>query len=400
MFCSPTVAPLDTSREVTALRDASLLAADTPVVQGGSLDALRRALREWRPHLFWFAGHGDVGLSDEQRTLGFSGSDGTLQLFDPLTLASELRAHIPLQGGSLECVVLNACCSGGALGTLGDLLVRCGVPSVVSWGSRAHNDASALFARGFAAAAVGGEGYTEAYEAGRACIVAQLEPSRRLAGVRMQRFELIDPLDRRVVQPADVAAGRAPPADLIASRRAGRRAVAAGRPRIDSRPPTPAAPRGTRAAAGRRLAVLAAVAVALTAAAAAGLDAALGSAAPPLRLTSTAPTVLKVEADALAALRAAPAPVCVLGVAGPAREGKSTLQRCRLHPRRRRALPGGAWPDVGHDGVDVGWAGAAVGAGVRVGRRRRRRRGASASRGGAAQRKSPPSSCSPPRASR
>ena len=209
MFCSPTVAPLDTSREVTALRDASLLAADTPVVQGGSLDALRRALREWRPHLFWFAGHGDVGLSDEQRTLGFSGSDGTLQLFDPLTLASELRAHIPLQvtrrhrhrhtnrhtstithllpiplqGGSLECVVLNACCSGGSLGTLGDLLVRCGVPSVVSWGSRAHNDASALFARGFAAAAVSGEGYTEAYEAGRACIVAQLEPSRRLAGV-------------------------------------------------------------------------------------------------------------------------------------------------------------------------------------------------------------------------
>ena len=103
MFCSPTVAPLDTSREVTALRDASLLAPDVAVVQGGSLDALRRALREWRPHLFWFAGHGDVGLSDEQRTLGFSGSDGTLQLFDPLTLASELRAHIPLQGGSHVC---------------------------------------------------------------------------------------------------------------------------------------------------------------------------------------------------------------------------------------------------------------------------------------------------------
>ena len=105
-----------------------------------------------------------------------------------------------------------------------------------------------------------------------------------------------------MVQPADVAAGRAPPADLYRVKEgsaAGR--VAAGRPRIDSRPPTPAAPRGTRAAAGRRLAVLAAVAVALTAAAAAGLGPAAltGSAAPPLRLTSTAADgKLKVEADA------------------------------------------------------------------------------------------------------
>ena len=126
--------------------------------KGGSFEQLRCALREWRPHIFWFAGHGDAALSDGERTLGFSGPDGALELLDPVVLANELRAHLPLSGGNLECAVLNACCTGGAagraggwLGSLGDLLPQCGMPAVLCWRSRVHNEASAHFARGFGA---------------------------------------------------------------------------------------------------------------------------------------------------------------------------------------------------------------------------------------------------------
>ena len=166
----------------------------------------------------------------------------------------------------------------------------------------------------------------------------------------MQRFELIDPLDRRVVQPADVAAGRAPPADLYRVKEgsaAGR--VAAGRPRIDSRPPTPAAPRGTRAAAGRRLAVSPPSPSPSPPPPPPASILPPSPAAPRRRCASRRrrPTAsCTVEADALAALRAAPAPVCVLAVAGPAREGKSTLSNAvasALGGGGGGALPGRAW---------------------------------------------------------
>ena len=51
------------------------------------------------------------------RTLGFSGADGSLQLLAPAVLANEFKRHMPQHyegGGHLECVVLNACNSGGA----------------------------------------------------------------------------------------------------------------------------------------------------------------------------------------------------------------------------------------------------------------------------------------------
>ena len=88
-----------------------------------------------------------------------------------MVLANELRAHLPLSGGSLECAVLNACCTGGAagradggLGSLGDLLHQCGMPAVLCWRSRVHNEASAHFAAGFGAALVRGETYSAAFE--------------------------------------------------------------------------------------------------------------------------------------------------------------------------------------------------------------------------------------------
>ena len=75
-----------------------------PPTQGGSFDELRHALRIVRPHVLWFAGHGDARQTDGRRTLGFSSSRGDVELFDPVSVAYELRPYLPLSGGNLECV--------------------------------------------------------------------------------------------------------------------------------------------------------------------------------------------------------------------------------------------------------------------------------------------------------
>ncbi|EOD30896.1 hypothetical protein EMIHUDRAFT_456421, partial [Emiliania huxleyi CCMP1516] len=166
MFCSPTVAPLDCNPEAKALVAAGLLPASPPPLAGGSFSDLRRALEEWRPHLFWFAGHGDTRLVDGDSTIGFSAPDGALQLVSPAVIAAALRQHVPLHGGDLECVVLNACSSGFGVGSLGEMLHRTSVPCVVGWTTRAHNIASAVFALGFGACVASGRTYPEAFEGG------------------------------------------------------------------------------------------------------------------------------------------------------------------------------------------------------------------------------------------
>ena len=123
------------------------------------------------------------------------------------------------------------------------------MPCVVCWRSRAHNGASSFLARGLAAAIVRGDSYGHAYDAGVSNILAQLEPRpSQPAGVLIQRFELIDPNDPSVVQPADVAAGAAPPSELHRVRAGcpGTGRVAAGVPKLYAHPtqqPPPLAPR-------------------------------------------------------------------------------------------------------------------------------------------------------------
>ena len=87
------------------------------------------------------------------------------------------------RGGDLECVVLNACCTGAPspsgsaarlgsgrtsprMGALGELLHQCGTPAVLCWGTRAHNDASAHFAGGVGESLARGDGYSAAFERG------------------------------------------------------------------------------------------------------------------------------------------------------------------------------------------------------------------------------------------
>ena len=278
MFCSPVCAPLDCTLEVRGLQTAGLLRTSPPPMRGGSFEDLRHALYAVQPHLLWFAGHGDarLGEGDGRRTLGFSASDGVLETFDPVAIALELQPHLPLFGGCLECIVLNACCTGGkdaSEGRLGDLLHQMGAPSVVCWGSPADNVACAYFAAGIGAAlmqrptrppaahdgathanakgvndgAVVGMNdgaascasadvaprslYASAFERGKRNVCA-VPMASAVPGARTQRFQFVDPTDpTKVIQPGEVATGHAEPRALYRVRSgvgAGR--VAAGMP--------------------------------------------------------------------------------------------------------------------------------------------------------------------------
>lgn len=179
------------SQQVRGLQDSGLLPRHPPPAIGVGFEDFRRALRETRPHLLWFAGHGDAALPDGKPTLAFSGAGGQLETFDPISVAQELKHHLPLYGGCLECVVLNACCTGdGPVGEprLGDLLKAMGAPSVVCWATPADNAACAHFARGFGTALrEPTASFADAFGHAEREVRAQKMPSSSQEGVLTQR---------------------------------------------------------------------------------------------------------------------------------------------------------------------------------------------------------------------
>jgi len=330
-----------------------------------------------------------------------------------VAIALEVQPHLPLFGGCLECIVLNACCTGGkdaSEGRLGDLLHQMGAPSVVCWGSPADNVACAYFAAGMGAAlmqrstrppaAHDGAGhasakgandddaasYASADDAPRSIYASAFERGKRnvcavpmssaVPGARTQRFMFVDPTDpTKVIQPADVAAGHAEPRALYRVRSgvgAGR--VAAGLPILlenasltdaGARPVrrrVPTAAEGTPGTAPRLLWGIALVGIALGGLA---LLAALGVGGGPLApfgarsgaattLSQPVPLAdrpplplvtvdsqgrLSLHPGALAAIRGAPGSMCVVGVAGPAGEGTSTLANAIVSVLRPLASP-------------------------------------------------------------
>ena len=108
VFCSPTVSPLHFWAEAQEMLDAGVLSSDANLSQGATLEAVEKLLQDYDPHVLWFVGHGDAALSGDL-TLGWTTADGGLVLIDPRVCSAKLRSHTPRGGGSLECVVLNAC---------------------------------------------------------------------------------------------------------------------------------------------------------------------------------------------------------------------------------------------------------------------------------------------------
>lgn len=167
-------------------------------------------------------------------------------------------------------------------------------------------------------------------------VESQLEAQPDLPGVMTQTYELIDPSSDRVTQPDDVRAGRAPRKQLYrVAKGEGRGRVAAGEVTLLSHSQllSPAAPptvankkRGTFSTFYKLLALLVvALAVGWR------TPRPMLPAAPQPLLQLSAEGELQLQPAALAALRAAEGPVCVLSVAGASNEGKSTLANAFLH---------------------------------------------------------------------
>ena len=217
IFCSPAAAPLNGYLlEAAQMLEAGVLSPSADLSQGATLSTFRTMLETFDPHVVWFVGHGDATLSGNP-TLVWTTSDGRIQLMDAQTCADALIRATPRHGGSLECVVLNACCTMAADSTVGWRLRQGGVPFVAGWRSKLHDEAGPWFAKGFLAGLQHGADYNDAFEAGCAEVRRQLEPpSPALRTVSnphhggavtaaggVERFALVDPDDAAlVVQPA------------------------------------------------------------------------------------------------------------------------------------------------------------------------------------------------------
>ena len=108
VFCSPTISPLQFWAEAQEMLDAGVLSSDANLSQGATLEAVEKLLQNYDPHVLWFVGHGNATLAGAP-TLGWTMAGGELVLLDPRVCSAKLSAHTPRSGGSLECVVLNAC---------------------------------------------------------------------------------------------------------------------------------------------------------------------------------------------------------------------------------------------------------------------------------------------------
>ena len=108
VFCSPTIGPLAYLAEAQEMLDAGVLSSDANLSQGATLDAVKKLMHDFDPHILWFVGHGNAQLAGEL-TLCWTTDSRDGVVIDARVCSDVLSAYTPKRGGSLECVVLNAC---------------------------------------------------------------------------------------------------------------------------------------------------------------------------------------------------------------------------------------------------------------------------------------------------
>ena len=108
VFCSPTIGPLAYMVEAQQMIATGVLSSDASLSQGATLRAVEKLMRDFDPHILWFVGHGNAVLAGAN-TLCWTTDSGGVVLIDARVCSAVLSAHTPKRGGSLECVVLNAC---------------------------------------------------------------------------------------------------------------------------------------------------------------------------------------------------------------------------------------------------------------------------------------------------
>ena len=121
---------------------------------------LGRELATHQPHVFHYAGHGDVPASSG--VLVLEGAEEHEHAF----LHADRLANMLLDAGT-SLAVLGACYSGEAVTSVGIGLAEAGIPAVVAMQQEVGDHCSHLFARAFYAALAEGESLEEAVWQGR-----------------------------------------------------------------------------------------------------------------------------------------------------------------------------------------------------------------------------------------
>ncbi|HEY1016003.1 MAG TPA: CHAT domain-containing protein [Herpetosiphonaceae bacterium] len=165
--------PLDIDAEINGIKQAlaplaeqgRLKIIDAPHLTGIKL---QRAIREQKPHLFHFIGHGI--LEGDTGALVLEKDDGSQQNLSGRQLA------ITLRNSSVRLVVLNACKTGAVVTRLlrgiAPALMSANVPAVVAMQSSVRDDAGRAFAEEFYRALAAGSPIDGCVAEGRKAVIA------------------------------------------------------------------------------------------------------------------------------------------------------------------------------------------------------------------------------------
>jgi len=126
---------------------------------------LQEKIRQWKPHIIHFVGHGDYDESRREGDLFFTNAVGQAVRAS----ASELAIH--LRDSEVRFVLLNACNSGRTSGGLAETLVRKGIPAALGIQTEVRDDVAIAFATSFYRALSDGWPVDAALVEGRKAIV-------------------------------------------------------------------------------------------------------------------------------------------------------------------------------------------------------------------------------------
>jgi len=186
--CNPKAAPLP-----EAANEAQDVSQSFPskIHRGGTAEALRKELLLGSVRRLLFIGHADASQPGGPRTLGFVSEDGSMSVAPNEVLARMFGASAPANGGRLELVFINGCCSE----PLGKLLRQHGVPVVVCWRTRSEDAAARIFSIAFFDALEKTGDHRRAFKEAESSVCTATKPGKLTCGIAsgVTKYELRDP---------------------------------------------------------------------------------------------------------------------------------------------------------------------------------------------------------------
>ncbi len=143
---------LDLAKEMAAITEALSDSFEVLPLIDPDLETLDRTMREWKPHIFHFMGHGGYWQEKGEGHLCFVGRDGNAERRKAREIAEVLREHL-----TLRLVVLNACRSAQIENRIAKIpflatataLVAAGLPAVLAMQFPISDEAAIAFSRAF-----------------------------------------------------------------------------------------------------------------------------------------------------------------------------------------------------------------------------------------------------------